>query len=306
MRVLVTNDDGVEGPGLHALAAAVAGLGHDVVVVAPTVDMSGAGASIGRMSAFPDLDAIPVVLPGAEGVPAYSLAGPPGMCVLACRLGALGDPPDLVVSGINPGCNTGRAVLHSGTVGAALTAANFGAKGLAVSIDMPRTVAPTDAEAEAETGTGTVAGGYVETEVEPEGKSEAEGPKWSTAAAFVARAVAWLVDAPNGTVLNVNAPDLPLDQVRGVRWASLAPFGTVRTTVVQPLGRDGGRLQLELRPGPRGTSDLPEDSDSALVKAGFVTITRLTGIQATDPLDPAEVFGPDAAEVPGTGGGAAP
>lgn len=297
MRVLVTNDDGVEGPGLHALAAAVAELGHDVIVVAPTIDMSGAGASIGRMSAVPDLDAIPVVLPGVEGVPAYSLAGPPGMCVLACRLGALGDPPDLVVSGINPGCNTGRAVLHSGTVGAALTAANFGAKGLAVSVDMPRTVPP------------HVAGGTDgEAEDEPEGKDEAEGPQWPTAAAFVASAVAWLVDAPNGTVLNVNAPDLPLDQVRGVRWASLAPFGTVRTTVVQPLGRDGGRLQLELHPGPRGTSDLPEGSDSALVKAGFVTVTRITGIQATDPLDPAEIFGPDtySTSAPGTGGGAAP
>ena len=56
--------------------------------------------------------------------------------MLAARLGGFGDPPELVVSGINPGRNTGRAVLHSGTVGAALTAANFGVSGLAVSIDV--------------------------------------------------------------------------------------------------------------------------------------------------------------------------
>ncbi|HMG43716.1 MAG TPA: 5'/3'-nucleotidase SurE [Acidimicrobiales bacterium] len=262
LRVLVTNDDGVEAPGLHALAAAVAELGHDVVVVAPDVDMSGAGASLGRMAGtMGDLEARPVLLPGAEDVTAWSLAGPPGLCVLAARLGALGDPPDLVVSGINPGCNTGRAVLHSGTVGAALTAANFGVSGLAVSIDVPSA----------------------------ELLKAGEGPSWATAAAFGAAAVRWMAESPPGTVLNVNVPNLPRDEVQGVRWAELAPFGTVRTTVVQPVGPEGGRLQLELRPG--GNGDLPAGSDTALVKSGYVTVTRLTGVQATEPLDPAEVFG---------------
>jgi uncharacterized protein YndB with AHSA1/START domain len=64
---------------------------------------------------------------------AYGVDGPPGLSVLAARQGGFGDPPELVVSGINPGHNTGRAVLHSGTVGAALAAANFGVSGLAVS-----------------------------------------------------------------------------------------------------------------------------------------------------------------------------
>jgi 5'-nucleotidase len=262
IRVLVTNDDGVEAPGLHALAAAVAELGHDVVVVAPTVDMSGAGASIGRLSSADELHATPVRLPGAEDVPAWSLPGPPGLCVLAARLGALGPAPDLVVSGINPGCNTGRAVLHSGTVGAALTAANFGVKGLAVSIDMPSS----------------------------ERLARGEHPRWATAAAFGARAVAWMVDAPAGTVLNLNVPDLPAGDVRGVRWATLAPFGTVRTTVIEPVGPEGGRLQMELRPH---REELPATSDTALIRGGFATITRLTGIQATDPVDPADIFGAD-------------
>jgi len=264
VRVLVTNDDGVEAPGLHALAAAIAELGHDVVVVAPTVDMSGAGASIGRLTSDDELHATPVQLPGAEGVPAFSLPGPPGLCVLAARLGALGPAPDLVVSGINPGCNTGRAVLHSGTVGAALTAANFGVKGLAVSVDMPRS----------------------------ERLALGEAPRWATAAAFGARAVGWMVDSPVGTVLNLNVPDLPIDEVRGVRWATLAPFGTVRTTVIQPVGPEGGRLQLELRPH---REELPASSDTALIRGGYATITRLTGVQATDPVDPDDIFGPSPA-----------
>jgi 5'-nucleotidase len=90
MRVLVTNDDGVGSPGLGALAAAVAGRGYDVIVVAPAEeDMSGTGASLGRLHADAHIDAVPVRLPGAEDLPAFSLPGPPGLCVIAARLGAL-------------------------------------------------------------------------------------------------------------------------------------------------------------------------------------------------------------------------
>ncbi|MGH6692172.1 MAG: 5'/3'-nucleotidase SurE, partial [Gammaproteobacteria bacterium] len=136
MRVLVTNDDGVASPGLHALARALVDDGHDVIVVAPDREMSGSAAAIGQVHIEGGIDAERVDLPRLDGVLAYAVAGPPGLCVLTARLGGFGDPPDLVVSGINPGCNTGRAVLHSGTVGAALTAANFGCRGLAVSIDV--------------------------------------------------------------------------------------------------------------------------------------------------------------------------
>ena len=63
---------------------------------------------------------------------AWAVNGPPGLCVMFARLGAFG-PIDLVVSGINPGANVGRAVYHSGTVGAALTARNGNVSGVAVS-----------------------------------------------------------------------------------------------------------------------------------------------------------------------------
>lgn len=249
MKILVTNDDGVASPGLHALAAAVAAAGHDTMVVAPASDMSGAGASIGRIHADTHLEAERLELPGVEHVPAYALDGPPGLCVLAARLGGFGDPPGVVVSGINPGGNTGRSVLHSGTVGAALTAANFGGRGLAVSIDVA---------------------------------SESRGPQhWATAATVAVEALDWLLASPDLTVLNLNVPDRPLDDVLGARWGELAAFGTVRSAVVEPAP-NGGRLQVELRPSH---VELPPDADTALVKAGYVAVTTITGIQATAPVD---------------------
>ena len=254
MKILVTNDDGVASPGLHALAGAVAATGHDTMVVAPASDMSGAGASIGRLHADVHLEAERIELPGVEDLPAYALDGPPGLCVLAARLGGFGDAPEIVVSGINPGCNTGRSVLHSGTVGAALTAANFGGRGLAVSIDVP----------------------------------EAGGPRhWATAAMVATEALGWLIEAPERTVLNLNVPDRPFDELLGARWATLAAFGTVRSAVVEPAP-NGGRLQMELRPN---NVELPPDSDTALVNAGYVAVTTITGIAATAPVDVEGIVG---------------
>lgn len=245
MKVLVTNDDGVDSPGLIALARALVDDGHDVMVVAPARDNSGAGASIGVIHADQHTDAEAVELDGLAGLPAFAVDGPPGRCVITALRGGFGPQPDMVVSGINPGCNTGRAVLHSGTVGAALTAANFGVAGLAVSIDAPAS---------------RVAPGEI---------------RWETAAGVAAAAVDWLAAAGPGTVLNLNVPNLPADRLAGARQATLAPFGTVQAAVVEPAP-SGGRLQMELRPT---TETLPPDSDTALVKAGYVAVSAITGIR---------------------------
>lgn len=279
MKVLVTNDDGVDAPGLHALAAGMVARGHDVVVVAPARDMSGSGAGIGRVHVDRSIDARRVDLPGLAGIPAYAVDGPPGLCVLAARLGGFGDPPDLVASGINPGCNTGRAVLHSGTVGAALTAANFGVRGLAVSIDVVSRRFP---QPRGRT-TVPVAGGDSATmEVVDEGAPPPSGPRhWATAAAVAAAVVDGLVVAPAGTVLNLNVPDRAPADVAGARVATLAPFGTVRSTVVEAADVRG-RLQIEMRPT---RVDLPPDCDTALVAAGYVAVSAVTGVRADDGVD---------------------
>ena len=136
MRILVTNDDGIESPGLHALALALHEREHEVLVVAPSQDMSGVGAAIGRIRGDQRIEAVPASIPGAPDVTAFSLDGPPGLAVMAGCLGAFGEPPDLVVTGVNAGPNLGHACLHSGTVGAALTAATFGISALATSVDV--------------------------------------------------------------------------------------------------------------------------------------------------------------------------
>ena len=253
-RVLVTNDDGVHAPGLVALTAALVDAGYDVVVAAPDDDRSGSGAGIGPVRADEGIELVTVELPGLEGVPAYGLGGPPALAVMAARLGAFGDPPTIVASGINPGHNTGRSVLHSGTVGAALTAANFGVSGLAVSVGV------------------------------------GEPMHFDTAGMVAVAAVGWLFDAPRRTILNVNVPNVRPHEVAGVRWAHLAPFGTVRAALA-----DGGegRLQIEFQ---ATEADLDPESDTALVGGGFVTVTGLVTVRAAEPSDAAEAI----AEVLGT------
>ncbi len=134
MRILVTNDDGIDSIGLHVLARSICELDgdHEVVVAAPDQEYSGAGAALGALHLIQ-----PEVRRGhIDNCPAaavWKVSGPPALCVMFARLGAFGEPFDLVVSGINPGANVGRAVYHSGTVGAALTGRNGGISGIAVS-----------------------------------------------------------------------------------------------------------------------------------------------------------------------------
>lgn len=243
MRLLVTNDDGVWAPGILALAQALHGAGHEVLVAAPLDDRSGSGAAIGFLHADDTIDVQPVDLPGLDGVPCFGVDGPPALAVMAARLGGFGDPPDIVVSGINPGPNTGRATLHSGTVGAALTGANFGVSGLAVSIGV------------------------------------GEPYQWATAGELAVTALEWLGEAPAKTVLNLNVPNVAIGELRGVRWARLAPFGTVRAAIV-PSER--GRLQMELA---EHDTELPADTDTALVQAGYAAVTSIVGIRATTEVD---------------------
>jgi 5'-nucleotidase len=240
VRLLVTNDDGIDGPGLHALAIALDDAGYDVVVVAPDRNHSGYGAAIGDLGSSAALAIAPADIPGAEHIPAWSLVGPPALCTMAARLGGFGDPPDLVVSGINPGNNTGRAVLHSGTVGAVLTGANLGVSGVALSV------------------------------------AEHAEPRFDTAGSVAVAAVGWVVNQDARTMLNVNVPHAAVDELRGVRWAELAPFGTVRATL-DPVGDD--RLEFGLA---ETVVELPPDSDTALVNAGYVAVSTLRPIAVGD------------------------
>ncbi|MEZ5383336.1 MAG: 5'/3'-nucleotidase SurE [Microthrixaceae bacterium] len=243
MRIQVTNDDGIASEGLQELVRHLAATDHEVVVIAPDSDWSGAGTSLANSSSdyvnLGEIRSERVTIDGAEDVEAYAVGGAPAYTVVVARLGAFGPPPDLVVSGINAGANTGRAVLHSGTVGATLAGQNFGVSGLAVSA----------------------------------AETEADHPwYWSTAAALATELLDLLIEAPKRTVLNLNAPACDLDDCNGVRWARLAPFGTMRAAISTD---EHNRQQFELRPSGEVP---PDDTDVALLLQGYATITTLVGV----------------------------
>ena len=125
--ILVTNDDGIDSPGLHAVVAALAAFA-DVSVIAPDRNRSGVSRSItlGQV-----LQVVEESVPGA--VAAYATDGTPADCVRLAVLGLAGPAPDMVVSGANNGLNVGDDVAYSGTVSAAFDAAMNGLPAIAVS-----------------------------------------------------------------------------------------------------------------------------------------------------------------------------
>ena len=243
VRIQVTNDDGISSEGLQELVRHLAATEHEIVVIAPDADWSGAGTSLASSGeGYVNLGEIRserVTIDGAEEVEAHAVAGAPAYTVVVARLGAFGPPPDLIVSGINAGANTGRAVLHSGTVGATLAGQNFGLSGLAISA--------------AET-------------------SDGHPWFWPTAAALAVEMLDLVIEAPQRTVLNLNAPACDLEDCRSVRWARLAPFGTMRAAIATD---DDDRRQFEHQPSGAVP---PPDTDVALLLDGFATITTLVGV----------------------------
>lgn len=210
-RTLVTNDDGVASPGLRVLAGAARHAGLDVTVVAPAFDASGTSAAMN--AAAPDGNVVvePVPEPtdaaetGTQGIDVYAVQGPPAFIVRAAMFGAFGPPPDLVLSGINRGLNTGRAILHSGTVGAALTAAAYGCRALALSADIE------------------------------------DDESWDPDCPAVSAALGWLVRSPQSTMLNVNVPKAAHSGRIDARATRLAGLGTVQAQMSE---RGGGLVPV--------------------------------------------------------------
>ncbi len=129
LRILVTNDDGINSPGLWSVARALADVG-EVMVAAPDRDQSGIGTAK-TLLAVVRASEIPSPL---EGIRAYSVEGTPSDCVILATEALGGGPFDLVVSGINQGANLGMDVLDSGTVGAAIQGYHRGIPSIAVSV----------------------------------------------------------------------------------------------------------------------------------------------------------------------------
>jgi 5'-nucleotidase len=250
MRIAITNDDGVDAPGIYAIASRLESVGHEIIVVAPSSDMSGSGSSTGgdlRVSG-----GVRTVRHRIGSIEALAVDGPPALCALLALRGAVGDPPKLLVSGINAGPNLGPSVFHSGTVSAALTAANFGLPALAVSLVHETAAAPC----------------YFE-----------------TAAAFTEQFVSMTAeDAWTPTaVANINVPDLAAEQIAGWSETELAPTPGFRSIGISSRELEEGANALQFR-YERDDESLPHESDVMTVRAGLVSITWLqTFAAATRP-----------------------
>ena len=263
--MLVTNDDGVHAPGLAALTRALARWAeerqeHEIMVVAPLANHSGASAAVGTVYEREAVSYRRVRIDGAEGVPTYGVDASPALAVLIAGLGGFGPRPDVVVSGINLGVNVGRSVLYSGTIGATLAGAQLGLLGLAVSL---RAGFP------------------------PE--------QWSTASTIAVALLPTLCEAPPRTVLNLNVPSVPMEELRGLRRARISTSGIVKSATIsvggaggagEPSGAtpaDEGEVRMTLGTavptlGRLDESEDPED-DAALVAAGYAAITPIVGVQ---------------------------
>lgn len=201
MRVLVSNDDGVDAPGIHALARGLRDAGHEVLVVAPDRDRSGASNSL-------TLDApIRVVQIDAQ---TWKVYGTPTDCVhvaVTGMLDALGLAPDLVVSGINNAANLGDDVIYSGTVAAAMEGRFLGLPSVAMSLVT----------------------------------KDHKGRYFDSAARAAVEIIARLLSdpLPASTILNVNVPDLPWSSIRGFETSRLGHRNRAQPCVQQedPRGR---------------------------------------------------------------------
>jgi 5'/3'-nucleotidase len=242
-RVVVTNDDGIASEGLRFLAAAAAEAGLDVVVAAPDREASGSSAAMTPVGADGHVIIERRAFTGLAETRAYAVRARPAFIAFTAVRGAFGPPPALLLSGINRGPNTGKAVLHSGTVGAAMTAATASVPAAAFSLDLrsPR-------------------------------QDGGNGEHWETASAVARRILPRLHNLRPGVVLNVNVPNVPSGRLRGIRRGTLAPVGAVQVSVAESAaGHRHVTMAETAEPPAPGT-------DSALLAAGYASVTPLHAV----------------------------
>jgi len=234
MRILVTNDDGILANGLWALVAELKKVGP-VVVVAPAEERSAIGTAVSLRQPL----RVQSVTPLVPEVEAYSIDGTPADSVILALRKLATNGIDLVVSGINSGPNLGDDVFISGTVGAALQGYLHGLPALAISMD-------------------AVNSPYLE------------------GAAKLAALLAKKIDAdvlPGDIFLNVNLPNLPLEEIREVRVTRLANQSHGNSVAVtQENAGEQPHFHLVRQ---RLKNDTDTNTDVAAIEQGNISITPL-------------------------------
>jgi len=239
--ILVTNDDGVASPGLLALKQALEPYGR-VSVIAPDSNRSAIGRGI---TIHNPLHVEEVRL--ADGSPAFATDGTPVDCVRFATLGLLDERPDVIVSGINLGLNLGDDVTYSGTVAAALEGVLLGWPAIAVSVQA------IDQTADQWDGTAY---------------------DFRAVAGFAARLVPIVCreQFPRSVVLNVNAPGLPPDRIRGARVCRLGR--RVYNDELSLEATEGSRRRFTIY-GGSATYQREEGTDFAAMEKGEIAVTPL-------------------------------
>lgn len=231
MRILVSNDDGIQAPGLHSLVRGLKELG-EMWVVAPDREQSAVGHAI---TMYEPIRLFPWEVPGADHT--FAISGTPADCVKLALTELMPEPPDVVVSGINRGENTGISVIYSGTVSAATEGAINGVPSLAVSL------------------------------------ASFSFMDYDVAARVTNHLVRTMIGRklPADTLLNVNVPPLPFHELKGIRVVGQGRSRYQETFVkrADPRGKvyywmDGASVPLE-----------ETETDATEVRAGFVTVTPI-------------------------------
>lgn len=249
-RALITNDDGIGSEGVIALATMAEAAGYDVLLAAPHRQSSGSAAGLWRDPQAAPV-AVPVEIAGVKGQ-AFSVAGHPGLIALLAMTGQFGTVPDLVLSGINDASNLGAGVLHSGTAGAAIIGAAYGASAAAVSLYCDQQ--PDDA------------------------------PRyWNTATGVLASILDLIADAQTGVAYNINVPNVPVVDKPLVR-ADWLPETCVPTLLAFIAGFHSTNGTTMTDPTIRRTPG----TDIALVEEGHPTVSaiRFSGTEEIDWLTP--------------------
>jgi len=275
VRVLLTNDDGIEAPGLQALRRALIEVpGLELAVIAPDGNRSAMARSITtrRPLWVQKVDF-------GDGTHGYATDGTPVDCVRLARLGLIeGFEAEIVVSGINHGSNLGDDITYSGTVAAALEAIVLGLPGIAVSQQSSA----------------------LELDFRP-----GDAFRFDTAATFTARLVAELenVPLPPGTLLNINVPGTTPEGVEVARLGKRIYRDELSLVDEDPAHPSGGRRLYRIY----GDASYERDetgTDLAAVAAGRIAVTPIhfdltdrDGLAALQRYDLARLVAPAAEEV---------
>ncbi len=252
MRIVLTNDDGIDAAGLLAARRALEEVG-EVLTVAPDRNRSGVGRGISFGSPLHVEER-----EMADGATGYACTGTPVDCVRLVALGLMNFEPDIVVSGINHGENLGDDITYSGTVAAAFEGIVIGVPGLALSLCVERPWHDHD---------------EIELHFKP-----------------VATFAAGLIEAsakglPPGRILSVNAPNLPYDHLKGARVTRL---GRRRyTDELVEIRDEAGRVSYDIYNTPPAYYK-EEGTDFAAMEAGEISVTpvhlELTDADAIEEL----------------------